>query len=106
MTVHPTAVVDPGATLASSCKIGPYCVVGPKVELGEGCELISHVAIEGPSKIGVRNKFFPFSSVGLAPQDISYAGAPTRLEMGDATVIREFAPINRGTTKGCGATRL
>ncbi len=52
------------------------------MELGEDCELISHVAIEGPSKIGARNKFFPFSSVGLAPQDISYAGEPTRLDSG------------------------
>src|SRR5260221_4822431 len=106
MNVHPTAVVDPGATLASSCKVGPYCVGGPNVELGEDCELISHVAIEGPSKIGARNKFFPFSTVGLAPQDISYAGEPTRLEMGDDNVIREFVTINRGTAKGGGLTRL
>jgi UDP-N-acetylglucosamine acyltransferase len=104
--VHPTAVIDPSARVPSSCKIGPYCVIGPNVELGEGCEVISHVAIEGPSKIGTRNKFFPFSSIGLAPQDLSYAGEPTRLEMGDDNTIREFVTINRGTVKGGGLTRL
>ncbi len=106
MNVHPTAVVDLSAKIPSSCKIGPYCVVGANVELGDGCELISHVCIEGPSKIGARNKFFPFSSIGLAPQDISYAGEPTRLEMGDDNTIREFVTINRGTVKGGGLTKL
>jgi len=106
MNVHSTAVVDPAAKVPSSCKIGPYCVIGPNVELGEDCELISHAAIEGPSKIGARNKFFPFSSIGLAPQDLSYAGEPTRLEMGDDNTIREFVTINRGTVKGGGLTKL
>jgi UDP-N-acetylglucosamine acyltransferase len=106
MNVHPTAVLDPSAKIPSSCKIGPYCVIGTNVELGEDCELISHVVIEGPSKIGARNKFFPFSSIGLAPQDISYAGEPTRLEMGGDNTIREFVTINRGTVKGGGLTRL
>jgi UDP-N-acetylglucosamine acyltransferase len=106
MTVHQTAILDPGAKVPSSCKIGPYCVIGPNVELGEDCELVSHVVIEGPSKIGARNKFFPFSSIGLAPQDLSYAGEPTRLEIGDDNTIREFVTINRGTVKGGGLTRL
>jgi UDP-N-acetylglucosamine acyltransferase len=106
MTVHPTAIVDSGATIHASCKIGPYCVVGPEVELGEACELLSHVAIEGPTKIGAHNKFFPFCSIGLAPQDLTYAGEPTRLEIGDHNTIREFATINRGTMKGGGLTRV
>src|SRR6478736_2522153 len=100
MNVHPTAILDPSA------KIPPSCIIGPNVELGEGCELISHVAIEGPSKIGARNRFFPFSSIGLAPQDLSYAGEPTRLEMGDDNTVREFVTINRGTVKGGGLTKL
>src|SRR5437879_13742980 len=62
--------------------------------------------MEGPSRIGAHNQFFPFCSVGLAPQDISYAGEPTRLEIGDHNVIREFATINRGTVKGGGLTRM
>ncbi len=106
MSIHSTAIVDPGAKVPSSCKIGPYCVIGSDVELGEDCELISHVAIEGPSRIGARNKFFPFSSIGLAPQDLTYKGEPTRLEMGDDNVIREFVTINRGTVKGGGLTKV
>jgi UDP-N-acetylglucosamine acyltransferase len=106
MSIHPTAIVDPKSKIHPSCKIGPYCVVGPDVELGEGCRLVSHVAIEGPTKIGVDNGFFPFTSIGLAPQDITYAGEPTRLEIGDHNVIREFVTINRGTVKGAGSTRV
>ena len=104
MTVHPTAIIDPRANVHPSCKVGPYCIVGPEVELGEGCHLVSHVNLEGPAKIGVDNKFFPFSSVGTPPQDLSYAGEPTRLEIGDHNVIREFVTINRGTVKGGGLT--
>src|SRR5258706_13778496 len=106
MSIHPTAIVDPKNKIHPSCKIGPYCVVGPDVELGEGCRLVSHVAIEGPTKIGADNRFCPFASIGLAPQDITYAGEPTRLEIGDHNAIREFVTINRGTVKGGGCTRL
>lgn len=106
MSVHPTAILDPSAKIHPSCKIGPYCTIGSNVELGENCELISHVVIEGPSKIGSNNRFFPFSSIGLAPQDLSYNGEPTRLEIGDNNVIREFVTINRGTVKGGGVTRI
>ena len=106
MSIHATAIIDPGAKIHPSCKIGPYCVIGAEVELGEGCELVSHVALQGPTKIGADNGFFPFSSIGLAPQDISYAGEPTRLEIGDHNEIREFVTINRGTAKGGGLTRV
>jgi UDP-N-acetylglucosamine acyltransferase len=106
MNIHPTAIIDPKAKIPPSCKVGPYCVIGPEVELGEGCHLVSHVAIEGPTKIGSDNEFFPFCSIGMAPQDISYAGEPTRLEIGDHNEIREFVTINRGTVKGGGLTRI
>ncbi|HEY1401580.1 MAG TPA: acyl-ACP--UDP-N-acetylglucosamine O-acyltransferase [Terriglobales bacterium] len=106
MPIHSTAIVDPKAKIHPSCKIGPYCVIGVGVELGKGCHLVSHVALEGPTKIGVDNGFFPFSSIGLAPQDITYAGEPTRLEIGDHNEIREFVTINRGTVKGGGLTRI
>jgi UDP-N-acetylglucosamine acyltransferase len=106
MIVHPTAILDPGAKVHPSCKIGPYCVIGPEVELGENCELLSHVVMQGPSKIGTHNKFFPFCSIGLPPQDLSYAGEPTRLEIGNHNIIREFATINRGTVKGGGLTTV
>ena len=106
MSIHPTAIVDAKAKVHPSCKVGPYCVIGPDVELGESCYLISHVAIEGPTRIGAGNGFFPFCSIGLAPQDISYAGEPTRLEIGDHNKIREFVTINRGTVKGGGLTKV
>jgi len=106
MHVHPTAILDPRAKVHPSCKIGPYCVIGPDVELGENCRLVSHVAIDGPTKIGADNGFFPFCSIGMAPQDLSYAGEPTRLEIGDHNQIREFVTINRGTVKGGGLTRV
>lgn len=104
--VHPTAIVDPGAKVHSSCKIGPYCVIGPDVELGARCELLSHVAISGPTTIGQDNHFFPFCSIGMAPQDLTYAGEPTRLEIGDHNEIREFVTISRGTVKGGAVTRV
>lgn len=106
MSIHPTAIIDPAAQIHPSCKIGPYCTVSGGVEVGENCELISHVCIEGPSMIGKNNRFFPFSSIGLAPQDLTYKGEPTRLEMGDNNVVREFVTINRGTIKGGGVTRI
>ena len=106
MNVHPTAIFDPDAKIHPSCEIGPYCVIGAGVEIGERCTLKSHVTIEGPTKIGNDNSFYPFSSIGLPPQDISYAGEPTRLEIGDHNVIREFVTINRGTVKGGGVTRV
>ena len=106
MTVHPTAIIDPTAQVHRNCQIGPYCVVGPAVQIGEHCELISHVTLQGPTKIGSHNRFYPFCSIGLAPQDLTYAGQPTQLEIGDHNQIREFVTINRGTVKGGGLTRV
>jgi UDP-N-acetylglucosamine acyltransferase len=106
MNVHPTAIIDPRAIVLESCAVGPYCVIGAEVELGEGCRLVSHVAIEGPTKIGASNTFFPFCAIGMAPQDTSYKGEPTRLEIGHHNEIRECVTISRGTVKGGGLTRV
>jgi UDP-N-acetylglucosamine acyltransferase len=104
--IHPTAVIDPRARVDSTCSIGPYCVLGADVELGEQCELMSHVVIHGPTKIGAYNRFFPFCLIGGEPQDLSFKGENTRLEMGSHNVIRECVTLNRGTTKGGGLTRV
>jgi UDP-N-acetylglucosamine acyltransferase len=104
--IHPTAILDPSAKLPSSCKVGPYCVIGPEVELGEGCELSEHVVIQGPSKIGSHNRFFPFCAIGTEPQDVSFAGEKTWLRMGDHNTVREYATLNRGTSKGGGTTTV
>jgi UDP-N-acetylglucosamine acyltransferase len=104
--VHPTAVIDERAKVAASCKIGPYSVIGAEVELGETCRLESHVVIDGPTKIGSENVFFPFCAIGMAPQDVTYQGEATRLEIGDHNEIRECVTINRGTAKGGGLTKV
>jgi UDP-N-acetylglucosamine acyltransferase len=106
MNVHPTAIIDARAKVPSSCKIGPYCVIGANVELGENCRLVSHVAIDGPTKIGSDNSFFPFCAIGMDPQDVTYQGEATQLEIGDHNEIRECVTISRGTVKGGGVTRV
>ena len=90
----------------STCTIGPYCIVGAGVELGEHCELMSHVVIHGPTKIGAHNRFFPFCAIGGEPQDLTYKGEETRLEIGSHNVIREYVTLNRGTAKGGGVTKI
>lgn len=104
--IHPTAIVDPAAGIPTSCRIGPYCTVGADVEMGEHCELISHVTLDGPTRLGSHNRIFPFASVGLEPQDLKFHGERTRLEIGDHNNIREFVTIHRGTPGGGGVTRV
>ena len=106
MGIHPTAIVDPSARIPESCCIGPYCVIHAGVELGESCELMSHVVVGGPSRFGSHNKIFPFAAIGTDPQDVTYRDEPTRLEVGDHNVIREYVTITRGTVKGGGVTRI
>jgi UDP-N-acetylglucosamine acyltransferase len=104
--IHPTAIVDPRACIPESCCIGPYCTVGPNVEMGEECKLVSHVVLEGPTRLGSHNTIYPFAAVGTQPQDLKYRGEPTRLEIGNHNVIREYVTINRGTVTGLGVTTV
>jgi UDP-N-acetylglucosamine acyltransferase len=104
--IHPTAIVAAGAQVPASCAVGPYCTVGADVILGEECELISHVVLDGHLTAGAKNLFYPFACVGIAPQDLKYAGEPTRVEMGNGNTIREYVTISRGTTGGGGVTRV
>jgi UDP-N-acetylglucosamine acyltransferase len=104
--IHPTAIIDKSAEIPSSCEIGAYCVIGADVQLGENCRLLPHATIAGPTKIGSDNAIFPFAAIGTAPQDVTYKGEPTRLEVGDHNEIREYVTINRGTVKGGGVTRI
>ncbi len=106
MTIHPSAVVFPGAVVPESCTIGPFCTIGPNVVLGEECTLISHVVLDGHTRIGARNQIHPFTSIGVAPQDLKYAGEPTQTEIGNDNTIRECITISRGTMKGGGITRV
>ncbi len=100
MSVHPTAIVDPGATLAETAEIGPYCIVGVDVEIAAGTRLMANVFVEGPIRIGEDNVFFPYSTVGVAPQDLKYHGERSETRIGRRNKIREFVTIHRGTQGG------
>lgn len=104
--VHPSALVNPGARLASDVEIGPYSIVGPSVEVGEGSWIGAHVVLDGRVRIGRRNRIFHFASIGAPPQDKKYAGEDTAVEIGDGNTIREYVTINRGTAQDAGVTRL
>lgn len=104
--IHAQAIVDPGATLADDVEIGPFCVIGPEVSIDSGTRVGPHTVIRGPTSIGRDNAIFSFSSIGEAPQDLKYAGEPTRLEIGDRNTIREYVTLNRGTVDGGGVTRI
>jgi UDP-N-acetylglucosamine acyltransferase len=86
--------------------VGPFCTIGAEVVLGEECTLISHVVLDGRTRIGARNTFFPFCSIGVAPQDLKYKGEPTETIIGDDNTIRESVTISRGTVGGGGLTRV
>jgi UDP-N-acetylglucosamine acyltransferase len=106
VSIHPSAIVASGAVVPASCTVGPYSTIGPDVVLGEDCVLISHVVLDGRTRIGARNVFHPFCAVGVSPQDLKYKGEPTELEMGDGNTIRECVTISRGTVGGGGVTRI
>ena len=106
MPIHPTAIVDPGAQIADSAEIGPFCVIGDEVRIGPGTRLMANVFVEGITSIGADNIFFPYSTVGVAPQDLKYAGEHSETQIGDRNKIREFVTIHRGTTGGGMVTRL
>ncbi len=97
--IHPTAIIDTSAEIAEGVTIGPYSVVGANVSIGKGCILKSHVVIEGYTKIGENNTFFPFSAIGQVTQDLKYDGEPTALEIGDHNTFRENTTIHRGTSE-------
>jgi UDP-N-acetylglucosamine acyltransferase len=106
VSIHPSAIVAPGARVPASCTVGPYSTIGPEVVLGENCTLISHVVLDGRTRIGARNIIYPFCSIGVPPQDLKYGGEPTETEIGDDNTIRESVTISRGTVGGGGITRL
>ena len=104
--INDRAIIHPSAKIADGVTIGPGAIIGADVEIGEGTWIGPQVLIEGPTSIGKHNKIFQFSSIGDAPQDTTYNGEPTRLEIGDYNVIREFCMISRGTPKGGGLTKI
>jgi UDP-N-acetylglucosamine acyltransferase len=102
--IHQSAIVSPQARIGENCYIGAYCVVGDEVELAGGVHLESHVVVDGRTFIGEETRVFPFVSIGLAPQDLKYAGEPTETRIGKRNHIREFVTIHKGTAGGGGIT--
>jgi UDP-N-acetylglucosamine acyltransferase len=101
-----TACIDPRAQLADDVEVGPYCVIGPDVTIGRGTRLIAHACVHGITTLGEDNTIYPFAAIGGEPQDVSFRGSPTRVEIGDCNVIREGVTIHRGSEKEQGLTRV
>lgn len=104
--IHETAIVSPNARIGAECHIGAFSIVGEQVVLGDNVRLESHVVIGGKTSVGNESRIYPFVSIGLAPQDLKYAGEPTATEIGKRNQIREFVTIHRGTAGGGGVTRI
>src|SRR5579885_2395249 len=106
MSIHPTAIVDPAARIAESAEIGPYSIIRAEVEIGARTRLMGHNYVEGPTWIGEDNIFFPYSTVGVASQDLKYKGERAETRIGHRNRIREFVTIHRGTEGGGLVTRI
>ncbi len=104
--IHPQAIIDPSASLGENVHVGPFSVIGAGVEVGDGTWIGPHVVINGPTRIGQENRIYQFASLGEAPQDLKYAGEPTRLEVGDRNIVREHCTFSRGTVAGGGLTHI
>ena len=104
--IHKTAIVEDGAILHASVKVGPYTIIGANVEIGENTIIGNHANIIGHTKIGKNNKISASASIGDAPQHRNYNGEPTRVVIGDNNLIREFCSIHKGTVGGSGVTTI
>ena len=104
--IHPTAIVDNSAEIASDVSIGAFTVIGAGVKINSGTIIGPHVVINGPTVIGKDNHIYQFCSVGEDPQDKKYAAEITRLEIGDRNVIREFTSMHRGTVQDKSLTKI
>ena len=104
--IHPSAIVASGAQIADDVHIGPFCHVGSEAVLEAGVELVSHVVVEGATRIGAGARILPFASIGTPPQDTKYKGEPTRCELGARTLVREGCTIHRASVGGGGVTRV
>ena len=103
--IHPTAIIDPKAKLADGVDVGPFCIIGSGVKLGKNTRLVSNVHIE-ETAMGSDCVVYPFTSIGLPPQDIKYKGEKTSVAIGDNNIIREYISIHRASVGGDGVTRI
>jgi UDP-N-acetylglucosamine acyltransferase len=103
--IHSTAIITSGAKISEGAEIGPYCIVGNNVKIGKNTKLASHVVIEN-TEIGENCDVYPFTSIGLPPQDIRYKGEKTKVRIGDGNIIREYITIHRASVSGDGVTKI
>lgn len=106
ISLHPQAVVDPKAEFGEGVQVGPGAVIGPDVRVGDRTIIGPHVVLDGHLAIGQDCSIFPHAVLGTPPQDLKYTREPTRLEIGDRNLIREFVTVHRGTPQGRGVTRI
>lgn len=98
--------IDPRAQIDDDVEIGPFCVIGPNARIGRGTRLENNVTLMGDVTIGCHNHIYPYAVIGSEPQDISYGGSNTKVEIGDNNIIRESVTINRASEKEEGVTRI
>lgn len=104
--IHATAIVHPTASLGKNVSVGAYSVIGEHVEVGDDCQIHSHVVLKGPTKLGKNNRIFQFASIGEECQDKKFAGETTRLVIGDNNIFRESVTVHRGTVQDNGVTAI
>src|SRR5438876_3151688 len=104
--IDPTAIVNPRAHIGEGTTIGPYVTAGPHVRIGANCRIGASSVVDGWTEIGDETEMFPFSSIGLIPQDLKFRGEETQLVIGRRNIFREFVTIHRGTRGGGGITRI
>ena len=101
MKIHETAIVDPGTQIGADVEIGPYSIVRAEAVIGDKCVIQSHVVIEGSVTMGSENFIGHGAVLGSDPQDLGFeTRTKSRVEMGNANVIREYCTIHRGATEG------
>jgi UDP-N-acetylglucosamine acyltransferase len=103
--IHKTAIVPSNAKLSDGVEIGPYSIIGKRVKIGKNTKIQSHVVIE-ETEIGSNCTVFPFTSIGLPPQDIRYKGEKTKVKIGNNNIIREYITIHRASVSGNKTTKI
>jgi UDP-N-acetylglucosamine acyltransferase len=106
MPIHPTAIVDPQASIHETADIGPFCIIGAEVEIGARTRLVANIFCDGPTWVGEDNIFYPYSTIGVASQDLKYHGERAETHIGSHNKIREFVTVHRGTEGGGLITRV
>jgi UDP-N-acetylglucosamine acyltransferase len=99
-TIHPTAIVEPGAQLGADVQIGAYAFVGAGVTLGAGTHLHHHASVEGDTVLGRACEIFPYACIGGKTQDLKYQGGRPGLRIGDRNVFREYVTVHCATNDG------